>query len=319
VKQLTANVLVFSILACTVGAWPGSVAPQEQRKTDLVKPESVEGCYELTVSAWQPALKLGEDSEFVTPPHRIQLFAERRSQGFESEGYIVKPAPGVAPSIHRGSYWSPKDSRSIEIVWTTGFSGLVMALKIEGTDLQGQAQTFWDFPRPRQKADVVAHKVECKPESAPVAPRQVDCVVGDGQPKIVAGEGWGPVRIGATFKTVDAFLGPGRPKNELSDVYFKDYPAKGIQISFKNGSDKVEAIFFYNRQSTSPEFEVFCGQVEKGVDWRSSVLDVKRAFGEPIAEFAGSDSGGTWKRIVFAGIDFRFENEKMVRIAIPGS
>jgi len=42
-------------------------------------------------------------------------------------------------SIHRGSFWSPKSSQSIEIVWTTGFSGLVIFLKTAGTDLRGEA------------------------------------------------------------------------------------------------------------------------------------------------------------------------------------
>jgi hypothetical protein len=37
----------------------------------------------------------------------------------------------------------------------------------------------------------------------------VGCRVDEGQPKIVAAEGWGPVRIGAPSKTVDAFLGEG--------------------------------------------------------------------------------------------------------------
>jgi hypothetical protein len=35
-------------------------------------------------------------------------------------------------------------------------------------------------------------------------------------------------------------------------------------------------------------------------------------------EFSGTDSGGIRGRLVFAGIDFRFENGKLVRIGIPG-
>jgi len=49
------------------------------------------------------------------------------------------------------------------------------------------------------------------------------------------------------------------------------------------------------------------------------MLDVKRAYGQPTAEFSGSYLGGTWRRLVFAGIDFRFENERMLRIGIPGN
>ena len=43
-----------------------------------------------------------------------------------------------------------------------------------------------------------------------------------------------------------------------------------------------------------------------------------RSYGRSIGEFSGADSVGTWERLVFAGIDFRFENGKMVRIGIPG-
>jgi len=78
-------------------------------------------------------------------------------------------------------------------------------------------------------------------------------------------------------------------------------------------------MYFYNRERESPEFGVFCGQVEKGITWQSSVDDVKRAYGQPTAEFSGTDVGGTWIRLAFAGVDFRFENGKMVRIGVPGN
>lgn len=78
----------------------------------------------------------------------------------------------------------------------------------------------------------------------------------------------------------------------------------------------VHGIYFYNGQRDSPEFRVFCGQVDKGINWQSSIEEVKKAYGEPIAEFSGS---GTSKRLVFDGIDFRFENGKLVRIGVPGN
>jgi hypothetical protein len=319
VKQVAARVLFLGMLGCTFADCVALVRAQEQRKPELVKPENIQGCYELTLSAWRPNLNLGGDAVFVTPPHRIQLFAERGTQGWESEGYVVKPAPGVAPSIHRGSYWSPKDSQSIEIVWTTGFSGLAMILKIEGTDLRGEARSFWDFSRRQQKADVTARKVECQTVDTSAAPRQVDCQVAEGQPKIVPGAGWEPVRIGAASKTVDAFLGEGRPSRKYAHVYFKDYETKGIQVSFENNNGTVHNIYFYHGQGDSPEFAVFCGLIDKGISWQSSVEGMKRAYGQPTAEFSGTYLGVVSKRLVFEGIDFRFENEKMVRIGIPGN
>lgn len=138
------------------------------------------------------------------------------------------------------------------------------------------------------------------------------------QPKVVAGEGWGSVRLGASSTVVDAFLGKGQRGNGYRDVYFKQYAPKGVEVSFENSTDTVHAIFFYNGQRNDEQIGVFCGQTAKGIGWQSTVEDVKNAYGKPTAEFSGSDWGGKWQRLVFAGIDFRFENGKMVRIGIPG-
>jgi len=55
-----------------------------------------------------------------------------------------------------------------------------------------------------------------------------------------------------------------------------------------------------------------------GINWRSSVDEVKKAYGHPTAEFSGSNAEESWQRLVFDGIDFRFENGKLLRIGIPG-
>jgi len=163
-KQPTIRFLLWSVISVCFGVYVLSLGAQDKPKPELdsVKPEIVQGCYELTMSAWRPTEDIGEDAVFITPPHRIQLFAEKGTKGWEAEGYIVKAAPGVPPSIHRGSYWRPKKGQWIEIVWTTGFSGLVMGMKVEGDVLRGEAKSFWDFPRKQQKADVVARKVDCQ-------------------------------------------------------------------------------------------------------------------------------------------------------------
>lgn len=319
-KRLVIRVVRLWILHLILGHCVPFVSAQGQPDPtpQLVKPETIQGCYELVLSEWRPDMHLGRDAVFITPPPRVQLFAEKGTQGWESERYIVKPASGVKPSIHRGSYWLPTSSDSIKIVWTTGFSGLVMGLKIEGGDLHGQAETFWDFTRERQTADVTAHKVACEAIRNPDEPARTECQDDKTQPKVVAGEGWGPVRIGAAIKTVDALLGEGQSSREYSKVFYKDYAAKGIQVAFENPGRTVHNMYFYNGQQGSPEFGVFCGQVDMGINWQSSVDDVKKAYGQPTAEYSGTYAGVAWKRLAFEGIDFRFENEKMVRIGIPG-
>jgi hypothetical protein len=147
---------------------------------------------------------------------------------------------------------------------------------------------------------------------------QADCKPDEGQARIIAGEGWGPVRVGANYKTVDAFLGKGKSGKRYASVYFENYDAKGLQVSFDNANNSVRAIYFYNGERDSTEFAAFCGQVEREINWQSSVADLKKAFGKPVQEFSGTDTAATWTRLVFDGIDFRFENEKMVRIGVSG-
>jgi len=171
--------------------------------------------------------------------------------------------------------------------------------------------------RPQDKGNWCKELLEGKQETS-VEPAQADCRWDETQPTIVAGEGWGPVRIGAASKTVDAFLGEGQLDSRGSGVYFKDYPQKGVQVSFESTSNTVHAIYFYNGQRGDEQVGVFCGRTSTGVDWQSSVDEVKRVYGRPTADFSGTDLGGNWQRLVFQGIDFRFENGIMVRIGIPG-
>jgi hypothetical protein len=322
--------LVGCAVAVATSESPGQPQiPQAQPsdKPDLVSPDAIEGCYDLTLSPWRPNLNIGEDAAFITPPRRVQLLAEHGARGWEAEGFIARSAPGVPPSIHSGSYWLPTGPRSIKIVWTTGFSGLQMNLTLNSRGLRGTAGSFWDFDRERQTADVVAHRVDCRdkselsaaqPKQTELKTAQTECHEDGGQPRIVAGVGWGPVHIGAVSKEVDAFLGDGKLGSRYSDSYFKEYEERGIQILFESAGNTVRALYFYNGQRGDENFSIFCGETDKNIDWRSSVEDVKKAYGQPTAEFSGTDTGGSWNRIVFLGIDFRFENGRMVRIGVPG-
>jgi len=141
-----------------------SNAPATARQSEeLVRPEAIQGCYELTLSPWFPEMRLGEEEQIITPPPRIRLFAEKGTEGEESKGYLVRAAPGVQPSVHSSTYWMPKGSKSLEITFTTGFSGVVMGLKTSDAEtLHGRATTFWDFKRKKQTAEVMARRVPCE-------------------------------------------------------------------------------------------------------------------------------------------------------------
>jgi hypothetical protein len=64
----------------------------EAEESKFVKPESIQGCYDIGTLSWKPDLKLGEDQKFITPPQRIQILAKRGSVGFEKNGYLLSIA-----------------------------------------------------------------------------------------------------------------------------------------------------------------------------------------------------------------------------------
>lgn len=134
------------------------------------------------------------------------------------------------------------------------------------------------------------------------------------QPRVVAGVGWGTVRIGATRNTAESLLGEGSPESTYSDSYFMSYPQMGVEVLYNKSRDAVVAIYFYNGQRGDERIGAFCGQTDKNISWESNVDDLRVAYGVPEADYSGSG----WERIVFQGIDFRFENGKMVRIGVPG-
>ena len=141
------------------------------------------------------------------------------------------------------------------------------------------------------------------------------------EPLIVAGEGWGEVRLGAKRETVEAVLGKGVGREAsptdptLGPVYFREYPENGVQVSYSHKEDKVEAIFFYNKQQGYEDLATAEVRTERGIDWGASPDEVKKAYGKPRKNY----SGKSWRRMVFEGIDFRWENGVMVRIGIPGN
>ena len=140
------------------------------------------------------------------------------------------------------------------------------------------------------------------------------------QPQIVAGEGWGAVRLNATRSSVESVIGKGENLGSLSILYrySLDYTDFGISIQFSSYDHTVQVIYFFNKERGSERFHVFAGETAKGINWSSSEDQLLRAYGKPKFDFEGKDKDGTWRRLVFDGIDFRFENNRLVRIGVPG-
>ena len=117
------------------------------------------GCYQLSLSPWDPVLSIGADQEFISPPSRVVL-TTTPEHTWDPRGFRVVAAKGVVPSVHTFSYWV-SHADHVYIKWTTGHAGLTMDLKKSGSKLEGTAHTFWDFPRPEQTSHVVATQISC--------------------------------------------------------------------------------------------------------------------------------------------------------------
>ena len=152
--RLRSTTLILTLLLVSYAT------PTAASHSRLISPEAVQGCYQIGKLEWHPKFE-GDDLVFITPPERIQVLAQRGTEGREKGEYLVRPAPGFPKSIHRYSYWRATGSHSLEIVWSTGLSGLTMRLKVEGNNLKGKAKPFWDFLGRVPSARVLAHKVDC--------------------------------------------------------------------------------------------------------------------------------------------------------------
>src|SRR5262245_15276079 len=67
-------------------------------------------------------------------------------------------------------------------------------------------------------------------------------------PDIIAGQGWGDVRLGASKKAIEKALGQFPETDPVCDAYFVNYSEEVIQLSFATKTNKVNAIFFYSKQ-----------------------------------------------------------------------
>ena len=129
--------------------------------TPLDKWPDVVGCWELRMGAWSPALMLGADERIITPPSRVLIDSTIGTRPYERRNLLLRPAPGATPSVHRYSWWNIGRADSIELRWTTGFSGVNMSVEHEGDTLRGVAETTWDFDRQIQTANVTMWRVPC--------------------------------------------------------------------------------------------------------------------------------------------------------------
>jgi hypothetical protein len=150
--------------AMMAGAMPPIALRAQAVARDTSGPPALT-CFRIDLGAWAPPLGLGEDTSFTLPPRRISVaaVADTSRLRFVRGARHVRATEVRPGSVHRDGYWVVGRPDSDEVIFTTGFSGVVLRLRPAGAGWRGVAETFWDFPRQAQRADVKLVPVACSP------------------------------------------------------------------------------------------------------------------------------------------------------------
>ena len=124
-------------------------------------PAEIAGCYSLSFEKWFPDRGLRQETSLLAVPLRIELTTEPEQEGRE-RWFIMRPAPGVEPSIHYYASWHITSERTILLIWSTGGSSLSVEMGPSGRDLWGFARTRFDYRGNAQITRVSAKRIGCR-------------------------------------------------------------------------------------------------------------------------------------------------------------
>ena len=103
----------------------------------ITAPPSPLACYELTLGAWSGELP----ESLAAPPSALQLSDSLGTQILEDGRRVVLSTPKAYPF----QYWEPREGGDVLVVFSNGFTGMVMDLAPSGDNLSGTARAFFDF------------------------------------------------------------------------------------------------------------------------------------------------------------------------------
>ena len=132
--------------------------------------KQVSGCYQLTVSEWNPPLGGDKDYHSIPTLIRLDTVAAFRT-GRVVEPDIAYPMSRPMPGFPR---WEILGD-TVHIAWTSGFAATVVRLTAQGQDLGGWAEASSDaIPSGKPnwpRANVVARRTDCAKFAAAAALR----------------------------------------------------------------------------------------------------------------------------------------------------
>jgi hypothetical protein len=134
------------------------------RRRDMSLRSLHAGCYEITVGRWIPNWQPGHGIVDVAGLYRLDTAAgtpamrEGRSHYQEVGQLLIRPGwlPGSA-------YWMPRDSNSLQLIWSTGFNGINAVLERASSGYAGRAYSRTDVVMgvPQPRASMRAEPIPC--------------------------------------------------------------------------------------------------------------------------------------------------------------
>ena len=145
--------------------------------------------------------------------------------------------------------------------------------------------------------------------------------------RIVAGQGWGVVRIGAKRSEIESIL--GKPDDENADpndgqFVHSDYTKLGVDVRYDSFRDRAVQVTFVKGATDmvgvglfgNPDYLPFTGGTDQGVGWESTPQQIKAAYGKPQLDRPNDDDGHDGRDIVYPGITFYFDNDQLMLIHV---
>lgn len=152
----------LGVTAITVAIAPVRASAQTGVPTSV---RAVAVCYALTLGEWRGRMRSGS-TDWHEPPRTFRLDTIRSTR--RPASYAARPR-WVYLDPRRTTlppWWHLYQSDSLEVVWSTGFSGVTVSFAIRGDSLVGgRAQAFADVRGETQPwAPAAAVRMTCPPE-----------------------------------------------------------------------------------------------------------------------------------------------------------
>ena len=144
-------VVLFPVVAC---------APSSPRPIDFGPLSSLhsDSCYALAVGPWSGPFPSGWP-EIHQPPDTFAITSH--SSSWDHAYFEVRP--GLPVLKGKGfAMWKPISADSLTITWSSGFSGVSLAVVVHSDTLVGVATAFYDVIGPTEpQAPVKAARIAC--------------------------------------------------------------------------------------------------------------------------------------------------------------